>query len=346
MAKDKDNGAYDALRRAIKAKAPERVYAFLGKERYLLGSSLASLRGLIAKGTEEFNDRRLDGRTLTAEELFEAVDAMPVFSDYMLVEIDDFSFDKTDEAMRTALVEALSDVPEYMTVVFILPASAEEFKLDQRLKGNKRLRELITEVQFNRQEGGSIARWISKHCEAGGRQISRADADYLAYLTDGLMTTMNGEIEKLCAYSAGPVITRADIDAVVTPVPEAATYELTDAVVAGNWDKALGKLADLTYMEVAPHVILAAISAKLRQLMAAKLMRDAGINLAEYTRIFEFRYDFQAKAVYTAAAKLPLPVCKKSVRLAAETAYKLNSSSSDGTELLTELLVLLAEAQA
>lgn len=343
MAEKKNpNEGYETLRKALKAKTPARAYVFYGKERYLLHYCLDTLRAMVAKGTETFNDRRLSGKTLTLQELRDAVDTPPLFSDFVLVEVEDFDFARTDEATRTELVRLLSDVPEYMTFVFQPPG--EEFKLDGRLKGNKELRALLTEVSFNRQEGQDIVRWITRNCAAGGKAIDRDTAAYLATYTDGLMTTMKGEIGKLCAYVQGPQITRADIAAVCIPNPEAATYELTDAILGGKWPLAAEKLADLVKCEIPAHVILFALGAKARQLLAACVLRQAGRPMEELKTAADIRYDFQAREVYKLAARFPLERAKAWVNCVADTALALNSGGGEDTELLAELLVRLREA--
>ncbi|MGX8699646.1 MAG: DNA polymerase III subunit delta [bacterium] len=345
MADKKDtNAAYKALVKDLKAKKPQRAYVFFGKERYLLQHALTTLRAMVAAGSEEFNDRRLSGKTATIEDYRDAADTPPVFSDFALVEVEDADFTKLDEKGRLELASILADLPENVTFVFLL--AGEEFKLDGRLKGVKELKSALTEVQFVRQEGQEIAKWVMKNVLAEGKRMDAPTASFLAFYTDGLMTTMKGEIAKLCAYVDAPVISEADIRAVCIPSPEAATYELTDALLAEKWSLAAQKAGDLLHNEVAAHIILFSLGAKARELMAARVLRENGGSWQDLKAALGMKFDFQARDVFKAAVRFPLPRAKRWVNLTAEAAYRLNSGSVEEAEVLSELLARLAEARA
>ena len=229
MAKKTENTEYIELRRDLKEKRAKPLYAFYGSERFMLGWALKELRKRIQPGTEEFNDRRFDGKTVTIDELADALEMLPAFSDFVLIEVTDYDFSKLGDDDISRLKSLLSDIPEYMCVVFIFDENG--MKLDGRRKQNAELKKLFTQVLFTRQEDAELRNWIKRHFAADGKSISDADADYLAYITGGLMTSMAGEIDKVTAYSRGERITRQDIDAVVIPTLEAQTYELTDALL-------------------------------------------------------------------------------------------------------------------
>ena len=82
---------------------------------------------------------------------------------------------------------------------------------------------------------------------------------YLIFRTDGLMTTLAGEIDKIAAYQQGPAITRGAIDAVVIPALSAQTFDISDAVVKEDFETALSKLQELYAMQTDPIAVLGAI---------------------------------------------------------------------------------------
>lgn len=73
------------------------------------------------------------------------------------------------------------------------------------------------------------------------------------------MTSLLGEIEKICAYSAADTICKADIDAVTEPVLDAVVFQMTDLLSAGRYDEALLKLQQLLKMQQEPLAILGAV---------------------------------------------------------------------------------------
>ena len=66
-------------------------------------------------------------------------------------------------------------------------------------------------------------------------------------------------------------MTRQDIDAVATPQLDAVVFQMTDAIAAGNFDKAAEVLGELLHMQEAPIKLLAVLGKQLRQLYTARL---------------------------------------------------------------------------
>lgn len=343
MAKKTENIEYNELRLDLREGRHKPLYAFYGTERFMLSWAIDELRKKIEAGTEEFNDRRLDGKTLTLSDLADALELMPAFSDFVLIEVSDFDFSKLNEDSTARLTEMLSDIPEYMCVVFIFDENG--MKLDGRSKQNQKLKKLFTSVLFERQEDSVLRRWIKKHFAAREKYISDTEADYLVYITGGMMTSLSGEIEKVAAYSRQDEILRSDIDAVVIPTLEAQTYELTDAILKGNYNLAASKLSVLISMDEAAHRICYGIALTLRQLFAAKALLLEGKGAAELCDLFERMRDFQARNIISAARGLSLENARAMCDIAGRAAFKLNSVTYGDKEVLTELIIELSEAR-
>ena len=79
--KTSKNAAYNRLRAALKAQTTARAYLFYGEESYLRQTYVQQLQTLlIPKGSEDFNLHRLSGPRLTAQEVADAVEAMPMMA--------------------------------------------------------------------------------------------------------------------------------------------------------------------------------------------------------------------------------------------------------------------------
>ena len=175
-------------------------------------------------GFETFNYKRYDGADLTADVFATAIDALPVFSERTLIEIVDFDLFRCSDDKKEQFIELFADLPDYVCVVFVYDTI--EFRPDNRLKQNQALRKLMHIVEFEVQEQSDLVVWIGRRYKALGKKIDRSTAEYLAFVTGGLMTNLVGEIEKTAALSAGVIIDRETIDKVVTPVLDAVTYRL------------------------------------------------------------------------------------------------------------------------
>jgi DNA polymerase-3 subunit delta len=337
MDKKKQNANYDNLISALKTGEVDRFYIFHGEERYLLERCLASLRTLVCPGgLDGFNYKRFEGKGLQVDEIEDAVNTFPAFAEKTLVEIHDYDIFKSDA--KEQLRDIFSDLPDFVCVIFIY--STIEYKPDGRVKINKEILKNASVVEFVVQDQDNLVKWIRRHFRDAGKSISISDAEYLAHLTGGLMATLNGEIEKTAAYSNHDNVTRADIDAVVTPVLDTVAYKLSDALISRNNKQALQLLDELFQMREAPHKLMYSISLKMRQLLAARVCIENNLGRTKLMDICGIRHDFQARILMNTANKATLSTCRNAVLYCSETALELNSTTEPEArmiELVTKL---------
>jgi len=336
--KKSSTDGYKRFTDALKTGDVGCFYIFHGEERYLLERHLSQLRKLLCPdGLSGFNYKRFEGKNLTAQELDEAIDTLPSFAQRTLIEIHDYDLFSNDD--KPNLLRILSELPEYVCVLFIFDIVA--FKPDRRVKINAEILKHAEVVEFAVQEQSKLLRWIVAHYADAGKTISTGDATYLLMLTGGHMSALHGEIEKTASYCKGGTVTRADIDAVVTPVLDAAAYKLTDALARRDHAGAMRLLDELLQMKEAPHKLLFSISLKMRQLLAARLCVENNEGKSTLIDMCGIRHEFQARALMDTARNAPLASCREAVMQCAITANELNSSSEPEARL-TELIARLA----
>ena len=108
------NKGYQKLKSDLSAGNIGQVYIFYGEESYLREYYLGEIKKkLVPAGFEEFNYHRLSGKTLTMQELNEAVEAMPMMAERTFIRVDDVDLFKLPEAQRTQYAQLLSDIPGY-----------------------------------------------------------------------------------------------------------------------------------------------------------------------------------------------------------------------------------------
>ncbi|MBE6949251.1 MAG: DNA polymerase III subunit delta [Ruminococcaceae bacterium] len=336
----KKDPALDNLKRDVAENNIGTLYTFHGEEKYLLEYYLGRIRKLlIPEGLEEFNNKRINGKELTMQRFDDEINALPVFSERTLIEIWDYDFSKMSEEDGRKLLELLNDLPEYVCVVFVYDIF--EFKLDGRMKINSKIKKLLNPVEFKPADQSDLVAWVTRRFKALDRQISRDDAEYFVFITGGLMNDMAMEVEKTAAYNKGKIIQRASIDAVVTPALDAATYKMTDGILNRNFNTAAKILGDLLNMQEPPHKIHYSISLKMRQLLAARVLYEAGKDKKALAEMCDIRFEFQTRGLMNAARGVSLGWCKRAVQACSESALALNSGG-DGKEVLAQLLAELA----
>ena len=340
MAKIKtdSNESYKILADSIKAGQIGSFYIFHGEERYLLEHCLGSIRSFICpEGLDGFNYKRFEGKGLQIADIEDAVDTLPVFAERTLVEIHDFDVFGNAEKLR--LVDVFSDLPDYICVVIVYDTLV--YKPDGRIGADKKILSAAKAVEFTVQEENMLVKWITRHFRDAGKLIGAADAEYLIHITGGYMSPLHGEIEKVAAYATNERVTRADIDAVVTPVLDAVVYRLTDALVRRQHGAAMRILDELLRMREAPQMIMFSISSKMRQFLAARVCIENRLDTKALIDMSGIKHEFQAKMLMDTARKTTLSGCREAVLHCADTAFALNSAPEPETRLV-ELIARLA----
>ena len=197
-------------------------------------------------------------------------------------------------------------------------------------------------VPFNRQEQGDLVDWIFRRFRALDHDISTEDAKYLIFLCGDLMTTLISEIGKIGAYAKNHRVTRGDIDAVATPQLDAVVFQMTDAISAGDFDKAAGVLGDLFHMQEAPIKLLSVLGKQLRQLYSARLALEDKRGTDYLMQLWGLRSAYPAQRLMQSARRFSLSWCRWAVIRCAQTDLAMKSTGADGEELLTALLMELA----
>lgn len=331
------------LKAELKAKNLGRLYFFHGEEVFLLNHYLAQMRKqLVDPLTESFNSHRFTQETFDLRDFGDAVENLPMMAEHTFVQVDDVDLFKMNEGDRGHMIDVISDIPEYCTVVFTF--ETVPWKPDKRLK---KLWEAVSRgsiVEFAKQGERDLVTWITRHFGARKKNISSDLCVYLIDITGGTMTALAGEIDKICAYSGADTICKADIDAVVEPVLDAVVFQMTDLMSAGKYAEALVKLQQLLKMQQEPLAILGAVGGHFRRLGTARTLLDGGKNSQELQKLCGLP-DYPARKTMEAARHFKPEFFKEASRLVLETDYAIKTSYDDPTRLL-EMLVLRLSQEA
>lgn len=269
-----------------------------------------------------------------------------MMAEYSLIQVDDYDLNRLSEHARETLVEILSDIPEYCTVVFVF--DTVDLKYDGRQKRLKEVLEKGTEVEFCRQNQRELNNWIRRHFQPLGKEIGDAECEYLVFVTGGMMTALSMEIEKLASYASDRYITRQDIDAVVEPVLDAEVFGITDGISEGNYALALEKLRTLLQMQQEPIYLLAAIGSHLRRMLWARRIMSAGQGEGALSDMLQSAtgrapHSFVLRKTMESARRVPDGFCERAMELCLEADQQLKGYSVDEQRILELLLLRLAQ---
>ena len=315
-----DQDAGEALRRFksdLKAGTLGNFYIISGEEAFLRSHYVDLITKKIADGPAgEFNCHRFSADDCTPQALADAIDAMPMMAERTLVRVDDVDLFKQPEGAREQYAAIFSDLPDYCCVLFVY--DTVEFKINGTMKKlAAAIREHAQILTFGKQSERDLCAWITRHFRAHDKMVTDDLCQYLIFRTDGLMTTLAGEIDKIAAYQQGPAITRGAIDAVVIPALSAQTFDISDAVVG-------------------------AIGAQLRRLFYARVILSAGGGQKELMELTGLK-SYPAGLTMTAARRVTDSFCQKAVELVLQTDVAMKTGADDPERLLELLLVQLSQ---
>lgn len=345
MARQAAPGADDGLQRLkadLKSGEFQNLYIFCGEEAYLREHYLRLLSGKLTGGPAgAFNEHRFSAENLTPEAFSEAVEAMPMMAERTFIRVDDVDLFKLPEQQRTQYAALLGDLPDYCCVVFTY--DTVEFKLNGTMKKLAEvLRKRACIVEFKRQSERELAAWIARHFRAAGKDITDELCRYLIFITDGMMTTLGPEIQKVANYCTTPAVARSDIDAVVTPALKARTFDISNALAGGDYERALRDLRELFAMQEDCNLILGAIGSQMRRLHYAKLITAGGKGQETLMELTGLK-SYPAGLTMTAARKTTERFCARAVELCLQTDRRMKTSFDDPERLLELLVAELAQ---
>ena len=303
------NKGYQKLKSDLSAGNIGQVYIFYGEESYLREYYLGEIKKkLVPAGFEEFNYHRLSGKTLTMQELNEAVEAMPMMAE------------------RT-LVVVVYDLIEYK------PSKTYK-KLYEALDKNAQ------SVKFEAQERSDLINWIARRFRALGKGIDAQTAEHLIFTCGALMTGLVPEIEKIGAYAKGKNITTDDINAVADPVLDAVVFDMTNAITKRDYGRASELLGQLLKKQEEPFVILAVISKELRRIYTARIALDNGKDKLWLMELWGMRSDYPARLLMEAARKTTSEWCSQSLLMCQRLDQRMKSEKGIDSEGELKLLLM------
>lgn len=330
------------LKEDIKQDSPARLYFFYGEETFLQNHYLKQLQKIIIDPlTESFNFHKLTNENFDLHTFADCVENLPMMAQRTMVLVDEIDVFKLNESDRERMIDVLSDIPDYCTVVFTYETTA--FKPDKRLK---KLWDTVekngTLVEFEKQNQWDLVNWIGRHFAAAGKRITPDLCVYLIDITGGTMTALSGEISKICAYSGAEVIDKSDIDAVVEPVLDAVVFQMTDLLSQGACGAALQKLQQLLKMQQDPIKILGAIGMHFRRLGTARILHDNGKTAADLMKLAGLA-DYPARKTMSAASRFSAAFYEKAATLVLECDVAMKTSLDDQNRLLEVLILQLSQ---
>ncbi|MHC1695960.1 MAG: DNA polymerase III subunit delta [Eubacteriales bacterium] len=329
----------DILKKRIKDGEVCGIFLFRGEEEYTKSYSRRRLIEL-AGGADSSDCSRLHTSALTDGGLEEALETCPSEHSHRYVEVEGpavLALNKDKKAEVTRLLTQSEDVCAviYFDCTFEWDKTTDKDDFVKSLRSHKG----TLEVEFPRQSPSELTRWICSQAKSAGASIAERDAKRLADCCSCDMFRIAGEIEKLAAYSGGE-ITEEHIALIVTSDEKSGSFELSNAVSALDWEKALSALERLREAKVDSTVALYELVRCLKGMQGVLASQGTGLSVEEWAKLAGV-HPYPAKLALTGAKKLGEGRLLKAVLLAGQADTDMKSTGQDGYDILRTLIIRL-----
>lgn len=258
------------------------VYLFTGFEEYLIIDIVERLRKkYIDDSLEALNYVNISGNNRGFDSVLNACETLPFMAEKKLVLVRDIvellESDEGDvDGKLSSYVEELDD---YVILILIDKSNRirKSTKIYKELKKNDRI------VEFNKLRGRDLNLWIEYKLRENKKNISNANISYFiqksTYSEYGSLKTLydlENEILKLANYASEDLVSREDIDQVLTKTLDTNIFNLLGSINRKDSDSAL-KIFNEMYISNEPiGRIFFMIIRQLRLMLGYKLYREKG----------------------------------------------------------------------
>ena len=335
--------AENVLKAQIKKSEFSNLYFLYGEEKYLVRHYTKLLvRKIVPSDFADFNLHTYDGKSADFDEISNAAEALPMFSEYSCILIKDLPADSLNSDTSDRLIKLISDIPETTVIIISLPTLEVSMK---NAKGKKILSEIEkygSAVCFSHAGTQQLIKLLERGARERGCEFGFSEANYLISLIGDDMTVILNELEKVCAYKKSGKIEKADIDAVVVRNTQARAFDLAKALTANNCDTAMAILDTLFYMREEPVNILGAIITPYVDMYRAKVYVSGGLRAEDAAKDFNYRgKEFRLTNGARSASKYTVSQLRQFLEVLYEADSLLKGSSVDGRLVLEQTVTKL-----
>jgi DNA polymerase-3 subunit delta len=259
------------------------IYAIYGTDDFSVSEKLKELKkGWGDDETLAINTTVLEGREVELPLLLNDCRSIPFMGVHRLVLVRGLL--ARFERKKGREVSALSEWDSLAGELAGMPTSTELVFLDGDITGNnpllRRLAPVATVHCCRLPAGADLERWIlSRTAVRGGRMSPRA-AVLLGELAGDSLWALTHEVDKLCLYAKGRLITDKDVKLLTSQARDANVFALVDAIVEMRVSTAMQLLHRLIDEGASPTYLLSMLARQLRLMVQAQELRATDLSVS------------------------------------------------------------------
>ena len=262
------------LKKDIKDKNFKKFYLFYGEEEYLKRYYENEMKTKVVTNMKEFNIDVFDGKELITTVLEDCINTAPFMSEYLLIIIKNSDlFAGTKKAEEEKLIYYMDNMSGHNVILFV------ENKVDKRNKLYKKVVKEGYSIDFKTPEQNELIKWCINVTKKNDSDISSKNASFLINMVDKGMESINNELQKLISVkNKGEEITKLDIISICTKSLELKVFDMIDAIIDSNVEKALDIFNNLILFKESPIMVLSLLARQFRLILQCKMLNSKKYN--------------------------------------------------------------------
>ncbi|MBG9981999.1 DNA polymerase III subunit delta [Aerococcaceae bacterium DSM 111020] len=271
---------YQAAIQALHQNKIAPIYTLHGTESYLRDSFIQEIMNKVEEmDAGEVDVTYIDLKDQSIAEMIDEANMYSFFSQFRIVIIADIdvligsSATKLSQSNEKMLLEYLSQ-PNPNTILIFNHLSDQ---MDKRRKLTKQLMKETAFIDISQMNEQGVARYLQDYLSHSNLKLSKEAIQTLLMRTDYQLTAIMTELNKLEAYAiSGNTITVDVIKQLVPRTLESDVFELSNAVVDLNIDKAVQIYQDLILNQHEPIALHGLLIAQFRLFIQVRLLASQG----------------------------------------------------------------------
>jgi DNA polymerase-3 subunit delta len=265
------------------------VHLLRGDDAFAISLQVKSIiASLGADFDSSMNYSRLDGKSVSLEDMRLAVSTLPFFGGRRLVVIDD-AISKVEKSRVPAFTAMLASAPPTTTLVIIVEDTQKWRKVENEWT---RVWETLTPAHW-------LVQWCSSHPQACIVDLGLPDAKNMDAWILNETKRQEGKMEPSAAYELTRLTGIEDVLELVSDEGSVDVFAMLDSLMEGKTRNAQAMMRRLLD-DTPPEVVLGALAHRLRQLILLAEAMDSGEDarsLARKTGIFINKIESSRNAV-------------------------------------------------
>ena len=334
---------YDILEKNIKSNKIDNSYIFCGQDEELIKEGVNQLvKPFVQEDMVDLNYIRIDGNTVSSEEVINACETMPFMGEKKVVVLFRANFlkDKVDsnsEKVYKEIKEYLKNIPDFTLLIlyYVFDDKRDTPKKNKKLMS---LDKITTIVHCDKLKRDRYIKKVEEVFKEKGKNIGGIELRYFCEKVSNNFDIIRNEVDKLISYTNGRDIKKEDIDKLIPSNSEDDIFDLVDLISQKKIDKAIDVMDEILFKADQHMLIIISIENQFKKLYRIKVGMQNGKRLNDFMSELKVP-QFVCEKLINLSNKFTLKQLEELIKLCVSTEVKLKSTAIDKRMELEMLLI-------